>query len=277
MNEHILTDEEKKAKKASMQINLNQKSHIGHVIGITSGKGGVGKSTVTSLLATHLATKGYHVGIIDADLTGPSIPKGFNLHQRLSANKEGWIPEITSTGIKVVSINLMIENETDPVLWRGPLISNMVKKFYQEVIWGDIDFLLVDFPPGTSDVAITLFQSIPFLGVIIVTSPQDLVSMIIQKALHMAQKMQVPVLGLVENYSYFECPICHTKHEIFGKSNIEEIVRKNNIALLAKIPIDNQIATAFDQGNIEEISSKIIDEMVNEILQNLNLDLQKGI
>ncbi|MFA7076739.1 MAG: Mrp/NBP35 family ATP-binding protein [Candidatus Izemoplasmatales bacterium] len=243
------------SKKGLMFEKANPKSHITSIIGVVSGKGGVGKSTVTCLLASELKKSGYAVGVIDADITGPSIPKGFGLRDRLTANEDGWFPVESKSGIKIVSTNLILEHETDPVLWRGPLISKMVKQFYTDVVWGELDFLLVDFPPGTGDVAITMFQSIPLTGIVVVTSPQDLVSMIVEKAINMANKMEVPVLGLVENMSYFACPNCKTKYNIFGESKIEEISKNLNITLLAKLPIDPEVASLFDQGKIEDAVS----------------------
>ncbi|MBN2300694.1 MAG: Mrp/NBP35 family ATP-binding protein [Acholeplasmataceae bacterium] len=270
MNEekNMLTEEERKQKKAAMLVSSHLKSNIKSIIGVTSGKGGVGKSTITSLFASHYQKMGYKVGIIDADITGPSIPKAFDLHKRIGGSNEGWYPEETLSGIKVISINLMLENETDPVLWRGPLLSNMVKKFYTDVIWGDIDVLFVDFPPGTSDVAITMFQSIPLTGVVVVTSPQDLVSMIVDKAIHMAEKMQIPVLGLIENMSYFECPSCHETYEIFGKSKIMEIAKTHHVPLLAQLPINPQVANFYDDGKIEKIELDAIYQTLSTIIDH---------
>lgn len=280
MNEQkgMLTEEERAQKRAAMLVQSHPKSHIKSIIGVTSGKGGVGKSTITSLFASHFQKRGLKIGIIDADITGPSIPKAFDLHTRISGTEEGWYPEESFSGIKVISINLMLESETDPVLWRGPLISNMVKRFYTDVIWGDIDVLLVDFPPGTSDVAITMFQSLPLSGVIVVTSPQDLVSMIVNKAMHMAEKMRIPVLGLVENMSYFECPNCHQSFELFGHSKIREIAKEHDVELLAKLPIDPMIASLYDDGKIEEVESKIISKAIDTLIKDHHLNLhEKGI
>jgi Mrp family chromosome partitioning ATPase len=272
-----LSEEERSQKRESMLAQSHNKSNIKSIIGITSGKGGVGKSTTTSLFASHLQKRGLKVGIIDADITGPSIPKAFGLSTKISGTQEGWYPDETRSGIKVISTNLMLDSETDPVLWRGPLISKMVKSFYSDVIWGDIDVLLVDFPPGTSDVAITMFQSLPLSGVLVVTSPQDLVSMIVKKAIHMAEKMGIPVLGLIENMSYFECPNCHQKWELFGHSKIEDIAKEYHVELLAKLPINPMIASSYDGGKIEEIKSVIIQKAIDILLENNHLSLhEKG-
>ncbi len=265
-----LTEEEKKQKRMAMLETPNQNSHIKSIIGVISGKGGVGKSIVTALLASEIRQKGYHVGIIDADITGPSIPKGFNVHERMGASDGAWIPGESNAGIRIVSINLMLEHETDPVLWRGPLISNMVKKFYTDVNWGDIDVLLVDFPPGTGDVAITAFQSIPLSGVVVVTSPQDLVSMIVTKAINMAAKMQIPVLGIVENMSYFTCPECQKSYNIFGESKIEDIALKHGVDVLAKLPIDPTLASAYDNGVIEDAICPMIADAADVLLGKIN-------
>ncbi len=239
---------------------------IHQIIGVTSGKGGVGKSTITALLATHAQKKGYRVGILDADITGPSIPQAFHVHQRLMGDETGWHPEVSTSGIKMISVNLMLEHETDPVLWRGPMISNMVKQFYTQVLWDEIDLLLVDFPPGTSDVAITMFQVIPLSGIVVVTSPQNLVSMIVQKAIHMAEKMNIPLLGIIENMAYFECPTCHQHHEIFGHSNLATIAETYHVPLLAKLPINPRIAQLYDAGQIEDLYVKEIDDLLNNLL-----------
>ena len=222
---------------------LDPQSSVNKVIGIVSGKGGVGKSLVTSLMAVKAMSKGYRVGIIDADITGPSIPKAFGLSGKLGVTyDELMIPAVTNTGINVVSTNLILENETDPVIWRGPVIAGVVKQFWKDTVWNNIDYMFVDMPPGTGDVPLTVFQSIPVDGIIIVTSPQELVSMIVTKAVNMAKKMNIPILGLVENMSYFECPDCGSRHEIFGKSHIDEIAKKEDLKVLAKLPIDPEVA-----------------------------------
>ena len=222
----------------SLKIKLNELSSVKKVIGVISGKGGVGKSTVTSMLAVSMQRKGFQSAILDADVTGPSIPKAFGLKERAKGSELGIFPAITSTGIEVMSVNLLLEHETDPVVWRGPVISGTVKQFWSDVIWNDVDYMFVDMPPGTGDVALTVFQSLPLDGIIIVTSPQELVSMIVEKAVKMADMMNIPILGIVENMSYFQCPECGKKHSIFGDSHIEEIAAKFNTKVLAKLPID---------------------------------------
>ncbi len=254
---------EKKSKKSiNQKVEAHTGSHIKRIIGVLSGKGGVGKSTVTALLASAMKKQGERVGIIDADITGPSIPKAFNVSERMKADKTGWFPEISESGVKIVSINLMLENESDPVIWRGPLASKTVKGFYANVVWGDIDTLLVDFPPGTGDVAITMMQSVPLDGVIIVTSPQDLVSMIVRKAINMTSKMGVPILGLVENMSYFICPNCKQRYNIFGESHIKDIAGQYNLNVLGQLPIDPKISELYDQGKIDDVNHKGIEDAV---------------
>ncbi|MBO7444800.1 MAG: P-loop NTPase [Bacteroidales bacterium] len=246
----------------------NKKSTIRKVIGVVSGKGGVGKSSVTSLLAVQLQRKGYHVGILDADITGPSIPKMFNLHTLLSGNEEGVIPAKTETGIQVVSANLLTHDEKTPVVWRGPLVAGMVKQFWTDVIWDNIDFLLVDMPPGTGDVPLTVFQSVAVDGIIMVTSPQDLVSLIVSKAVNMADMMNIPVLGLVENYSYAICPHCGEKIRIFGESHTAEVGREFDIDLLAEMPMDSNLAALCDKGEVEKAEVNYLDKVV-EMLEGL--------
>ncbi len=231
----------------------NEMSSIKRVIGIVSGKGGVGKSLVTSLMAVAMNKKGYHVGILDADITGPSIPKCFGITQRADASELGMFPVKSKEGIDVMSINLLLEEETTPLVWRGPVIAGAVKQFWTDVIWQDVDFMFVDMPPGTGDVPLTVFQSIPVDGIIVVTSPQELVSMIVEKALNMAKLMNVPVLGIVENMSYFTCPDCGKKHSIYGESHIDTIALQHGIDVLGKLPIDPAIARLCDAGKIEEI------------------------
>lgn len=240
-------------------------SHIKKVIGIVSGKGGVGKSSVTSMLAVAMKRKGYGVGILDADITGPSIPKAFGITQKAYATEEGLCPVPTKTEIDVMSINLLLENPTDPVVWRGPIIAGAVKQFWEEVIWKNEDYLFVDMPPGTGDVPLTVFQSIPLDGIIIVTSPQDLVSMIVSKAVNMANMLHIPIVGVVENYSYFMCPDCSTKHQIFGESNVDEVAAEHKLEVLAKLPIDPAIARACDDGKVEDIEAEAINEVADKI------------
>jgi len=226
-------------------------SHIKRVIAVVSGKGGVGKSTVTCALAAAMARRGKKVGVLDADITGPSVPKAFGVHKMAEASELGLFASRTQGGVALMSLNLLTENETDPVVWRGPIIAGTVTQFWTDVIWGDLDYLFVDMPPGTGDVPLTVFQSLPVDGVIVVTSPQDLVSMIVTKAVKMAQLMDIPVLGFVENYSYYRCPDCGKEHSIFGESNLEAVAGPLNVPILARLPIDPDIARAMDEGRIE--------------------------
>lgn len=228
------------------------KSHIKKVIGIVSGKGGVGKSLVTSLLAVSASKKGFKTAILDADITGPSIPKAFGITERPLGDDDGMYPVKSAGGVDVMSLNLLLENDTDPVVWRGPVIAGTVKQFWTDVIWGDVDFMFVDMPPGTGDVPLTVFQSLPVDAIVVVTSPQELVGMIVEKAVNMAGMMNIPVLALVENMSYFVCPDCGKEHRIFGKSHIEEIAKKHGINTTAAIPIDPRLARACDNGSIEK-------------------------
>ena len=229
----------------------NPNSNIKHVIGVVSGKGGVGKSMVTSSLAGVMARAGYKVGILDADITGPSIPKMFGVHSKAFGSDFGIMPAVTPTEISLMSINLLVENETDPVVWRGPVIGGVVEQFWTDVCWGDLDVLFIDMPPGTGDVPLTVFQSLPIDGIIVVTSPQDLVSMIVAKAVNMANLMNIPVLGLVENMSYITCPDCGRKIEMFGPSQAEAVAAANGIRLLERLPIDPVLSQEADQGKIE--------------------------
>ncbi len=229
-------------------------SRIKKVIGIVSGKGGVGKTLVTSLLASEMRRQGFRIGILDGDITGPSVPKSFGISMKACANEMGILPVQTKSGIEIMSINLLLENATDPVIWRGPVIAGTVKQFWTEVIWTDIDFLFIDMPPGTGDVPLTIFQSIPVDGIIVVTSPQELVSMIVSKAVKMAEMMTVPIIGLVENMSYFQCPDCGGKHRLFGTSHIEDISETHHIPILGKLPINPLLSKACDEGKIEDIS-----------------------
>lgn len=226
-------------------------AHIGKVYGIVSGKGGVGKSMVTSLLAVALKRRNLGVGILDADITGPSIPKIFGLRDKATGDENGIYPVRTKTGIDVMSINLLLENETDPVVWRGPIIGGTVKQFWTDVIWHDEDVLFIDMPPGTGDVALTVFQTIKLDGLIIVTSPQELVSMIVEKAVNMAKLMDIPVLGLVENFSYILCPDCGKQIPLFGESHVEEVAEHFGLPILGKLPLDPRLASACDKGMIE--------------------------
>lgn len=246
---------------------VNDQSSIKHVIGVISGKGGVGKSLVTGILATELARKGHKVGILDADITGPSIPKMFGLSGlHVFGQDDKIIPAQSKGGIKIMSTNLILENENDPVLWRGPMLMGALKQFYEDTLWGDIDYLLVDMPPGTGDVALTVFQSLPIEGVVIVSSPQDLVQVIVGKAVKMAAMMNVPVLGVVENMSYMECPECGHRLEPFGPSHLQEIVDEFKVADLGRIPIDPKVAASCDAGTFEsELPEGLIPEAVSAV------------
>ena len=236
-------------------------SNIKKVIGIVSGKGGVGKSLVTSMLGVLMHRRGYKTAILDADVTGPSIPKAFGIKEKATGNELGMFPVKSKTGINIMSVNLLLENDTDPVVWRGPIIANTVKQFWTDVIWGDVDFMFIDMPPGTGDVPLTVFQSIAVDGIIIVTSPQELVSMIVSKAAKMAQMMNIPIIGLVENMSYLKCPDCGKDIKVFGDSHIDEIAKERNIDILAKLPIEPKIATACDKGLIELFSGDWLDNI----------------
>jgi Mrp family chromosome partitioning ATPase len=250
-----------------MKAPVHNQTKIKHIIAVVSGKGGVGKSLVTSLIASTLNKQGQSVGILDADITGPSIPKAFGIDEKLRANAQGILPSISRSGIQMVSTNLVLPEDTTPVLWRGSLISGMVKQFYSEVIWGDVDYLLIDMPPGTGDVPLTVYQSIPIDGIVIVTAPQDLVSMIVGKAINMAGTMDIPVLGIVENMAYFQCPECGTTHEIFGASKIDEVAAQYGIDLVAQIPIDPNFAQAMDAGAVDGLDIDELSEYVNDIIK----------
>ena len=242
-------------KAESLLAALNPKANVKKVIAVVSGKGGVGKSTVTATLAAAMAKKGKRVGVLDADITGPSAPTAFGVTECQGANEDGLYPALSKTGIQVMSINLLLDNATDPVVWRGPVIAGAVKQFWTDVIWEDVDYMFVDMPPGTGDVPLTVFQSLPVDGIIIVTSPQDLVSMIVAKAVKMAQKMHIPVLGFVENYSYLECPDCGKRIEVFGKSRLDEVAEAFGLPVLARLPIDPKIADAYDSGLMETVNT----------------------
>ena len=248
----------------SFLVEQNKFSNIKHVIGVVSGKGGVGKSFVTSSLAVNMAKKGYKVGILDADITGPSIPKMFGAHDQILGDENGLMhPYETKEGIKLISVNLLMDNEEDPVIWRGPVIAGVVKQFWNETAWGDIDYLFVDMPPGTGDVPLTVFQSLPVDGIVIVTSPQELVQMIVKKAFHMANMMHIPVLGLVENFSYLKCPDCGKKITLFGESNIDEVAAKEGTRVLGKLPLDPAYAKAADAGAFYEMENPYLDVAVD--------------
>ena len=259
-------------KPQSLLVPANALSEIKHVVGIVSGKGGVGKSLVTSMLAVLLQREGYKVGILDADITGPSIPKAFGMHNvEVFGDENGMIPPRTKTGIDMISVNLLLGNdETKPVIWRGSMIAGTVQQFWKETIW-DVDVLLVDCPPGTGDVPLTVFQSLPLDGVVIVSSPQDLVSMIVSKAANMAKMMNVPVLGLVENMSYIKCPDCGKEIKVFGESHIEEVAEKFGYDLLARIPMDSKLAALVDRGMIELMENDYMDKAAQAVIEKLNL------
>ena len=242
-------------------------SHIKKVIGVVSGKGGVGKSLITSLLAVMARREGFRTAILDADITGPSIPKSFGIHEHAAGGADGIYPVNSQTGISIMSLNLLTENETDPVVWRGPLIAGAVKQFWTDVIWGDIDYMFIDMPPGTGDVPLTVFQSIPMDGIVIVASPQELVGMIVEKAVNMAQLMNIPVLGLVENMSYITCPDCGKQIHIFGESHIDRIAEKHGIQNIAKLPMDPQLAAACDNGKIEYFAGNWLNELFAKLIE----------
>ena len=262
-------------KPQSLLVPANALSEIKHVVGIVSGKGGVGKSLVTSMLAVLLQREGYKVGILDADITGPSIPKAFGMHNvEVFGDENGMIPPRTKTGIDMISVNLLLGNdETKPVIWRGSMIAGTVQQFWKETIW-DVDVLLVDCPPGTGDVPLTVFQSLPLDGVVIVSSPQDLVSMIVSKAANMAKMMNVPVLGLVENMSYIKCPDCGKEIKVFGESHIEEVAEKFGYDLLARIPMDSKLAALVDRGMIELMENDYMEKAAFSIIEKLGLSQQ---
>lgn len=245
----------------SMLESPHELTHVKKIIGIVSGKGGVGKSLVTSMLAVLTRRAGYSVGILDADITGPSIPTAFGIRDKAQGNEYGILPSLTKTGIELMSLNLLIEDAADPVVWRGPVIAGTVKQFWTDVLWGDLDFLFIDMPPGTGDVPLTVFQSIPVDGILVVASPQELVSMIVEKAVRMADMMEIPVLGLVENMSYFQCPDCGGVHHIFGESHIDEIAKNHQIKMVCRLPINPKLAAAVDAGTIELLGETGLDPM----------------
>ncbi len=249
----------------SFRVQPNEHSNIRKIIGVVSGKGGVGKSFVSSFLAVQMMRKGYKVGILDADITGPSIPAAFGLKGKLFGSEFGIMPCETKDGIQVISVNMMLENADAPVIWRGPVIAGVVKQFYTDVVWSDIDFLFVDMPPGTGDVPLTVFQSLPVDGIIVVTSPQELVSMVVGKAVNMAEQMKIPILGIVENYSYIECPDCGKKISVFGDSHVDEMASKYGLEVLEKLPLDPHVAKAVDEGLIELYESDILNATAEKL------------
>ena len=252
-------------KKESLLAQLNEKASVKKVIAVVSGKGGVGKSTVTSMLAVAMARKGKRAAVLDADITGPSAPTAFGVSECQGATAEGLYPALTRGGIQVMSINLLLDNNTDPVVWRGPVIAGAVKQFWTDVIWEDVDYMFVDMPPGTGDVPLTVFQSLPVDGIVIVTSPQDLVSMIVTKAVKMANMMHIPVLGFVENYSYLQCPDCGKKIEVFGKSKLDSVAAEFDLPVLARLPIDPKVAEAYDAGLMETVDTEAVAKVIEAI------------
>ena len=240
-------------------------SSVKKVIAVLSGKGGVGKSLVTSLLAVNAMRSGDHAAILDADITGPSIPNAFGVHEKATGNELGIFPSRSKLGIDLMSINLLLEHETDPVIWRGPIVAGTVKQFWSDVIWKDVDVMFIDMPPGTGDVPLTVFQSLPIDGVVVVTSPQELVGMVVQKAVNMANMMHIPVLGVVENYSYFECPDCGKRHNLFGDSHIDTIAKENGVETVCRIPINPKLAAACDAGLIELYEGDWLNELTAKI------------
>ena len=252
-------------KAESLLAQLNPKASVKKVIAVVSGKGGVGKSTVTSMLAVAMARRGKRVGVLDADITGPSAPTAFGVTECQGANEDGLYPALSRGGIQVMSINLLLDDPASPVVWRGPVIAGAVKQFWTDVIWEDVDYLFVDMPPGTGDVPLTVFQSLPVDGIVIVTSPQDLVSMIVTKAVKMAEMMHIPVLGFVENYAYLECPDCGKKIEVFGKSHLDAVAQEHCVPILARLPIDPKVAEAYDSGLMETVDTEAVAGVIKAV------------
>ncbi len=262
---HCASNCGERTEKQSFIEKPHELSHIKKIIGVVSGKGGVGKSLITSILAVMMNNKGYKTAILDADITGPSIPKAFGLEEHPKQDGDAFLPVKSKTGISVMSVNLLLDNPGDPVIWRGPVIAGAVKQFWTEVIWGDIDYMFIDMPPGTGDVALTVFQSIPIDGIVIVTSPQQLVSMIVEKAVNMAKAMNIPILGLVENMSYVKCPDCGKEIKIFGESHLDEVAKKFGVDVTDRLPMAPVIATACDQGMAEFLEGKYLPENIKAI------------
>ena len=244
---------------------LREGASVKKVIAVVSGKGGVGKSLVTSLLASEMQRRGHNCAVLDADITGPSIPKSFGIHEHCMGTEEYLIPVTTHTGLQLMSMNLILEDETEPVVWRGPVIAGAVTQFWTDVLWQDVDYMFVDMPPGTGDVPLTVFQSLPVDGIVIVTSPQDLVGMIVEKAVHMAELMHLPVIGLVENMSYFKCPDCGKEHAIFGESKVEALAAQYHIPHFVRLPIDPVYATMVDAGEVESITGEFVSPLIDAI------------
>ena len=254
-------------KKESLLAQPNPKSNVKKVIAVVSGKGGVGKSTVTAMLAAAMAKKGKRVGVLDADITGPSAPTAFGVNECQGANEDGLYPALSKGGIQVMSINLLLDDASAPVVWRGPVIAGAVKQFWTDVIWEDVDYLFVDMPPGTGDVPLTVFQSLPVDGIVIVTSPQDLVSMIVSKAVKMANMMHIPVLGFVENYAYLECPDCGKRISVFGESKLDAVAAEFGLPVLARLPIDPKVAECFDNGQMESVNADSLADVLVAVEQ----------
>lgn len=253
---------ERTQEQTDFRVAPNKMSHIKKVVGVVSGKGGVGKSFVTSMLAVMMQRKGYRTAVLDADVTGPSIPQAFGIKNRAVGTEEGIMPINSTTGISIMSLNLLLENDTDPVVWRGPIIANVVKQFWTDVVWGDVDYMFVDMPPGTGDVPLTVFQSLPVDGLVVVASPQELVGMIVEKAVNMANMMDIPVLALVENMSYYKCPDCGHEHHIFGESHIGEIGEKFGIETVCRIPLNPSVSAAADAGKIEMLEEQALEPVI---------------
>ena len=251
--------------KMDLKVPANEYTHVKKVIGVVSGKGGVGKSMVTASLARMMREQGYSVGILDADITGPSIPKMYGIHEHAVGNELGMFPCIAKDETRIMSVNLLLDSEDTPVIWRGPIIAGVVKQFWNEVLWGDLDYLFVDMPPGTGDVPLTVFQSLPLDGVVIVSSPQDLVQMIVKKAYYMARQMDIPILGIVENFSYLECPDCKKKISLFGESHVEEIAKELNIDVLGKMPIDPKLAEMVEQEKFYEVHHEYLEDAIDKL------------
>ncbi len=257
-------------KAESMREPANALSHVGHVIAVVSGKGGVGKSLVTSMLAVEMQRRGHKTAILDADITGPSIPKSFGIAGgQVEGSDQGMFPPRSKTGVEVMSLNLLMDDEEKPVVWRGPVIAGAVKQFWTDVVWGDVDYMFVDMPPGTGDVPLTVFQSLPVDAIIVITSPQELVSMIVTKAVNMAELMNIPVLGVIENYSYFVCPNCNEKHAIYGESHLDAYAEKHGLTVLDKLPIDPKLAALCDKGIIELFENEYLKNTADQIEKTL--------
>ena len=260
---------EKCSKPEDFRKYLHEGASVKKVIGVVSGKGGVGKSLVTCMMAAEMQRRGFNTAVLDADITGPSVPKSFGVIEHASGTDEYLFPVCTHTGVQLMSINLILENETEPVVWRGPVIAGAVTQFWTDVLWQDVDYMFVDMPPGTGDVPLTVFQSLPVDGIVIVTSPQDLVGMIVAKAMNMANLMNIPVLGIVENMSYFKCPECGAEHEIFGSSKVKAICEEFGIKHFARLPIDSVISTMIDAGEVESIDGSYLGEFLDNITKEI--------